>query len=69
MSRMSELHADLTEMIQRGYRVETIVEAMVAEGLPREACLPMIDALTDQISEDDGQPDEAQEWADFDPEC
>ena len=24
---------------------------------------------TDQELEDDGQPDEAQEWADFDPEC
>lgn len=53
MSRMSELHADLTEMIQRGYRVETIVEAMVAEGLPREACLPMIDALTEQMGEEE----------------
>lgn len=27
------------------------------------------DELDAQISDDDGQPDEAQEWADFDPEC
>lgn len=26
-------------------------------------------ALAHDTGEDDGQPDEAQEWADFDPEC
>ena len=25
--------------------------------------------LTIEIDDQDGQPDEAQEWADFDPEC
>lgn len=25
--------------------------------------------FTDEEVEDDGQPDEAQEWADFDPDC
>jgi hypothetical protein len=31
----------------------------------------MMDAneWSDRFMEDDGQPDEAQEWADFDPEC
>ena len=69
MSRMSEMHADITEMIQRGYRFDTIVEAMVADGLPREACSIIIDAFIEQMGEYDGQPDEAQEWADFDPDC
>jgi hypothetical protein len=27
------------------------------------------DLLSDEDEEDDGQPDEAQEWADFDPDC
>lgn len=25
--------------------------------------------FTDEEVEDDGQPDEAQEWTDFDPDC
>jgi hypothetical protein len=27
------------------------------------------DILDEEDEEDDGQPDEAQEWADFDPDC
>ena len=28
-----------------------------------------LDSLDDECYEDDGQPDEAQEWYDFDPDC
>ena len=27
------------------------------------------DAMDEEEHEDDGQPDEQQEWADFDPDC
>jgi hypothetical protein len=32
-------------------------------------CLANDLLLEDEEDEDDGQPDEAQEWHDFDPEC
>lgn len=35
-----------------------------------EDFLTMAEELEDQVREEhDGQPDEAQEWADFDPDC
>ena len=37
-----------------------------------ESFLTMAEELDDEVARDedyDGQPDEAQEWADFDPEC
>ena len=35
-----------------------------------EAFLTMSEELDDEVeNEYDGQPDEAQEWADFDPDC
>jgi hypothetical protein len=37
-----------------------------------ESFLTMSEELDDEVARDedyDGQPDEAQEWADFDPEC
>ena len=38
MSRMSELHMLITDSIEAGLSDESIIELMVAEGLPREAC-------------------------------
>ena len=37
-----------------------------AYGSPQEQILPLAQAQEDG---DDGQPDEAQEWADYDPDC
>lgn len=38
MSRMSELHMLITDSIEAGLSEESIIELMVDEGLPREAC-------------------------------
>ena len=38
MSRMSELHMLITDSIEAGLSDESIIDLMVAEGLPREAC-------------------------------
>ena len=32
-------------------------------------CEECVEAYFDDLADDDGQLDEAQEWADFDPEC
>jgi hypothetical protein len=49
MSRMSDLHIGITEMVQRGFSYESIIDSMVAEGLPRDACRTIIDVIADQI--------------------
>ena len=38
MSRMSELHMLITDSIEVGLSDESIIDLMVEEGLPREAC-------------------------------
>jgi hypothetical protein len=38
MSRMSELHMLVTDSIEAGLSDESIIDLMVIEGLPREAC-------------------------------
>lgn len=38
MSRMSELHMLITDSIEAGLSDESIIDLMVEEGLPREAC-------------------------------
>ena len=38
MSRMSEIHLLITESLDAGLSDESIIELMVAEGLPRAAC-------------------------------
>ena len=38
MSRMSELHMLITDAIDSNLSDESIIELMVEEGLPREAC-------------------------------
>ena len=38
MSRMSELHILLVESLEVGLSDESIIELMVMEGVPREAC-------------------------------
>ena len=49
MSKMSNLHIGITEMVQRGFSCESIIDSMVEEGLPRDACRTIIDVIADQI--------------------
>ena len=38
MSKMSELHAEVTEMVESGIDLGNVIEFMVSAGYPREAC-------------------------------
>ena len=67
MSRMSELQILLVESLETGLSDDSIIELMVMEGVPREACSEILRVF--KQDENDGQPDEAQEWHDFDPDC
>ena len=69
MSRMSELHILLVESLATGLSDDSIIELMVMEGVPREACPEILRVFKQSEDENDGQPDEAQEWHDFDPDC
>jgi hypothetical protein len=64
---MSELHILLVESLATGLSDDSIIELMVMEGVPREACSEILRVF--KQDENDGQPDEAQEWHDFDPDC
>jgi hypothetical protein len=74
---MSELHILLVESLEAGLSDQSIIELMVMEGVPREACSEILRVFkqgaymwqTPFEDENDGQPDEAQEWHDFDPDC
>ena len=48
-----------------------ICGAVAADGFDNDAVSPMCDECHDVEADDeyDGQPDEAQEWYDFDPDC
>ena len=69
MSRMSELNILLVESLEAGLSDDSIIELMVMEGVPREACSEILRVFKMSEDENDGQPDEAQEWHDFDPDC
>ncbi len=69
MSRMSELNILLVESLETGLSDDSIIELMVMEGVPREACSEILRVFKQSEDENDGQPDEAQEWHDFDPDC
>jgi hypothetical protein len=66
---MSELHILLVESLEAGLSDQSIIELMVMEGVPREACPEILRVFKQSVDENDGQPDEAQEWHDFDPDC
>jgi hypothetical protein len=66
---MSELHILLVESLEAGLSDQSIIELMVMEGVPREACPEILRVFKLSEDENDGQPDEAQEWHDFDPDC
>ena len=51
MSKMSNLHVGITEMVEQGLSYNAIIDAMVEEGLPRDACRIIIDVFTEQLDE------------------
>jgi len=65
MSRMSDLYTDMQEMLERGTSVEDVSDFF---NVPVEWVQEALAGLM-QDMEDDRQPDEAQEWADYDPDC
>jgi predicted HTH domain antitoxin len=65
---MSELHMDIVDAINEGL----LSFGRIAEiyGVSRADVETIYDEMMAQdMDEYDGQPDEAQEWHDFDPDC
>ena len=61
----------LLEMMDEGLISATAVAEMALSYMSEDDVADMMRAndILDQEDEDDGQPDEAQEWADFDADC
>lgn len=51
MSRMSELHGEVVEMVENCVDYDVITEFMVTSGYPREACRFIIDQIASDIDE------------------
>ena len=65
MSKMSELAMEIESAIADGIlSFDAIAEKF---GVTREDVESIYDGMCEYA--DDGQPDEAQEWYDFDPDC
>jgi len=64
---MSELHMDIVDAINEG----VLSFGRIAEifGVTRADVETIYDEMMAQDGDWDGQPDEAQEWHDFDPDC
>lgn len=63
MAKIKDLVVQIQDMALNGYDAEDI--AMILD-VPRAW---VTEAVTMDDDYSDGQPDEAQEWYDFDPEC
>ena len=68
MSKMSSLALDIQEAIEAG----ELTFAQIAAKY--EVPIDWVECVNDELAlqyaaEYDGQPDEAQEWYDFDPDC
>jgi hypothetical protein len=48
---MSEFYVGIVEMVEQGFSYDSIIEMMVNEGYPREACLPIINQIAGDIDE------------------
>ena len=69
MAKLKEMLIDIQEMLVTGYSIDEIMEKT---GMPLDFILQVERSINDYVMEndyDDGQPDEAQEWADYDPDC
>jgi hypothetical protein len=66
-----EYLSKLDEVVELLDRAATIVYNIEGDRFQSafEQLEDIIRDLTIEIDDQDGQPDEAQEWADFDPEC
>ena len=67
-----EYTTKLLEMVEEGILDRDNVIMACVKYMSEDDVADMMrsnDILDDEEDEDDGQPDEAQEWADFDPEC
>jgi hypothetical protein len=78
MSRMGDLYIELEEYVcealENGARCETDVIDYLNTHHPNFPVIYDKDVIADLMDvsfedEHDGQPDEAQEWHDFDPDC
>ena len=68
MSKMSDLALDIQEAIEAGEL--TFAEIAAKYNVPLDWVVQVNEELAEQYAaEYDGQPDEAQEWYDFDPDC
>ena len=61
----------LIDMMDEGLISAAAVAEMALAYMSEDDVADMMRAndILDEEDEDDGQPDEAQEWADFDPDC
>ena len=61
----------LLEMMDEGLISASMVAEMALSYMSEDDVADMMRAndILDEEDEDDGQPDEAQEWADFDADC
>jgi hypothetical protein len=67
MGYFASLEIDVVDMLREGRSIWAIAQEL---NLPIEQVQAVADyADQDQDEDYDGQPDEAQEWADFDPDC
>ena len=66
-----EYTTKLLEMMDEGLISAEAVAEMALAYMSEDDVADMMRAndILDEEYEDDGQPDEAQEWYDFDPEC
>lgn len=51
MSKMSNLHIEIIEMVEQGVCYDSIESFMVEHGFPSKACRPMINAIARDIDE------------------
>lgn len=58
---MSELHAEVVEMVENCVNYGVIIEFMVKAGYPREACRFIIDEIASDIDEQEREAEIAAE--------
>ncbi len=63
MSKMADLALTIEQMLVEGYSMMSIADEL---NIPVEWVENIREGLND---ENDGQPDEAQEWESYDPDC
>ena len=70
MSNMKQLMEDLEEAYFTDESSESVATRLcVSVELVEDAWCDIEAAMDDEYAEYDGQPDEDQEWHDFDPDC